>query len=293
MENGLPWRTLTADDLPALVALASRCLAADGGLPLAAEEAFLRPRFAAPEVTAWSLGGDRLIAAGAVRIRQQEGVRQAVVTGLVDPAYRGRGIGAALLDRVLDHGRRSAPAVVVDSESLTAGAEALFLDRGLRRTFAEDVLRFDLSMPPPAIRLPPEAEVSTWTAELAPRFFAVYRAAFADRPGFPDWPRERWVAWTAGDDEFRPPWSLLATGPEGDLGFITCAEGWIIQVGVRPDRRGRRLGAGLVAEALRRMRADGRPAALLDVNVDNPAGELYRSLGFASVGRRARFEPAR
>jgi len=60
-------------------------------------------------------------------------------------------------------------------------------------------------------------------------------------------------------------------------------------VGVRPEQRGRRLGAGLMVEALCRMRDDGAEAALLDVNVDNPAGRLYERLGFALLGRRARF----
>lgn len=88
----------------------------------------------------------------------------------------------------------------------------------------------------------------------------------------------------------RPQWSLLAIDGDGsDVGFIACGEGWIVQVGVRPDRRGRRLGAAPVAEAQRRMRAAGEAEALLDVNVDNPAGELYRRLGFTGIGRRARF----
>jgi ribosomal protein S18 acetylase RimI-like enzyme len=78
----------------------------------------------------------------------------------------------------------------------------------------------------------------------------------------------------------------------GDVAFIGCADGWITQVGVRPDQRGRGLGAALVVEALRRMRAEGAGAALLDVGLDNPAGALYRRLGFAPIGRRARFAPA-
>jgi mycothiol synthase len=63
-----------------------------------------------------------------------------------------------------------------------------------------------------------------------------------------------------------------------------------VQVGVRPDQRHRRLGAGLMSEALRRMRAAGEPAVLLDVNVNNPgAADLYRRLGFEVIGRRARW----
>ena len=59
---------------------------------------------------------------------------------------------------------------------------------------------------------------------------------------------------------------------------------------MRPEARGEgdRRRAGVV-ESMRRMRASGGTEALLDVNVDNPAGDLYRRLGFTTVGRRARF----
>lgn len=180
--------------------------------------------------------------------------------------------------------------MTVETESLTAGAAELFASRGLRQVFAEDVMRFDLTRPPPDVALPPGVRLENWSAATAYRFFDVYAAAFAERPSFPGWPAARWLDWLAGDDEFRPEYSALAVeGEDGDTAFIACSAGWITQVGVRPDRRGRGLGAGLVVEALRRMRADGQPEALLDVNVDNPAGALYRRLGFEVVGRRARF----
>ncbi|GFJ88209.1 GNAT family N-acetyltransferase [Phytohabitans rumicis] len=182
--------------------------------------------------------------------------------------------------------------MTVETEALTAATERLFASRGLRQVFAEDVMRFDLAgAEPPDVALPPGVRLGEWGSDIAGRFFAVYDASFRDRPGFPGWPAERWVAWTAGDDEFRPQWSLLATGVDGDdAGFITCAQGWIVQVGVVPAWRGRGLGAALVAEALRRMRATGAADALLDVNVNNPAGQLYTRLGFTLLGRRARFQ---
>jgi mycothiol synthase len=303
VEAELTWVALAAGDLSVVAALAGRCLAVDGGLPLVTSEAFLGRRFAGPGVTARGAtdAAGTLVAAAAIRPQAgagdrppgAAGVRRAVVTGLVDPVYRGRGVGAALLDWGLAGAGAIADAVTVETEALTEGARELFTRRGLRQTFAEDVRRFDLvAAPPPAIALPDGVRVARWSAEVAGRFFAAYEAAFRDRPGFPGWPARQWIDWTSGDEEFRPEWSLLATDPRaGDVGFVTCAEGWIVQVGVRPDQRGRRLGAGLVAEALRRMRAGGRAEALLDVNVDNPAGALYERLGFAVIGRRARFEP--
>jgi ribosomal protein S18 acetylase RimI-like enzyme len=183
----------------------------------------------------------------------------------------------------------------VETEALTDGTRKLFAGRGLRQTFAEDVLRFDLAdSSPPAVTLPDGITLTAWSAELAERFFAVYEAAFRDRPGFPGWSARQWTDWTSDDAEFRPQWSTLATDQRaGDVGFITCAASWIIQAGVHPDQRDRRLGAALVAGALRRMTAAGCIEALLEVDVDNPAGRLYERLGFTVIGRRARFEPER
>ncbi|WP_329102237.1 GNAT family N-acetyltransferase [Micromonospora sp. NBC_01699] len=296
MEIESGWRALTADDLPAVAALARRCLAADGGMPLAADPSFLARRFAADgglgRVAVDPAG--TLVAAGAVRPQKTNGVRRAVATGLVDPAHRGRGLGTALLDWLLDPALVGADRVTLETEALTDPARDLFTARGLRQTFAEDVLRFDLAgAEPPRIDLPAGLTVRSWSPELVERFFAVYHDAFAQRPGFPGWSVGQWVEWTTDDEDFRPDWSLLATDPAGaDLGFVTAGQGWIVQVGVRPPARGRRLGAALVVEALRRMRADGSAEALLDVNVDNPAVHLYRRLGFTDLGRRARFEPA-
>lgn len=294
VSNPLTWAPLTEADLPDLAALAARCLAADGGLPLLAERAFLARRFAAENAltTCARNAGGGLVAAGAVR-RQQA----AIFTGLVEPAHRDRGLGSHLLDWGLAAAATVAGEVTVETESLTPAAEKLFASRGLRQTFAEDVLRFDLGegVPPspPRIPLPGGVLLAEWSADLAPRFFAVYEAAFRDRPGFPGWSAEQWTGWLTDDDDFRPDWTLLATdGEAGDVGFIGCGEGWIVQVGVRPDWRGRGLGAALVVEALERMRAAGATEALLDVNVNNPAGALYRRLGFTDLGRRARYAPA-
>jgi mycothiol synthase len=268
-----------------LVALAARCLAADGGLPLAADPAFLGRRWQAAGSRALQ-GRDRagrLIAAGALR-PISGGM---AFCGLVDPGARGRGLGAHLLGWGLTE---AAGPVTVETESLTAAAAELFAAHGLEQVFAEDVMRIDLDAGVPAAAGPDGMRFSGWSRENAPRFHGVYAAAFRERPGFPGWSEAEWIAEVAGDDEFRPQWSVLATLPElGDAGFVTAAVDWIVQVGVVPAARRRGVGEALVTEALRRMRADGATHAWLDVNVDNTAVRLYRKLGFEHRGRRARY----
>jgi ribosomal protein S18 acetylase RimI-like enzyme len=60
---------------------------------------------------------------------------------------------------------------------------------------------------------------------------------------------------------------------------------------VVPTARGRGVGARLIAEAVNRMRSAGETTITLNVNINNPhAAALYRKLGFAQTGRRARYQ---
>jgi len=83
---------------------------------------------------------------------------------------------------------------------------------------------------------------------------------------------------------------LLAYRDDVPVGFIVCADGWIVQLGVPPEWRNRGIGSALMIEALTRFRASGTDQVLLDVNINNPgAARLYERLGFRQVGRRARY----
>ncbi|GAA0803973.1 GNAT family N-acetyltransferase [Spirilliplanes yamanashiensis] len=274
------WRVLTGAGLSEVAALAARCLAVHGGLPLAAEPSFLQRRFAARAVTARDPAGRLIAAAG---LRDDDGGGGPVAAWLALPEAVDHA-GAAVLDAAL-----AAGAVRVETEFLTVAAERLFARRALVPDRAEDVLRFDRRHGISAAALPAGITLREWSTGLAPRFHAVYAAAFRDRPGFPGWDVTQWTRWLV-DDDFRPQASLLATGADGtDAGFVTSAAGWIVQVGVRPGWRGRGLGAALVCAALRRHDAD---AVLLDVAVGNPAVRLYRRLGFDPLGRRGTYRVA-
>ena len=191
-------------------------------------------------------------------------------------------------------------------EDLTEEMIARYTADGYTLAFTEDVMRRDLveqgnAGDLPEATLPSGVTLATWDAATAPAFFAAYNASFSDRPGFPGWPEERWVEWTAGDPDFCPDlsWVALASaGADGAVGFITCGLetsseaplGFIIQVGTRPDWRGRGLASALMVRALQGFRADGRPAVLLDVNTNNPgARRLYERRGFTPLRRRGVF----
>jgi mycothiol synthase len=288
----LSWRPLAESDLPAVAELAGVCLAADGGQPWAASPGFVRGYYFAGAQACVGFAGGRLVCVSALRPRSagNTGGAAAVTTGLVHPAWRRRGVGGNAFDWASSragHGRLQA-----ESEALSPGAHALYLGRGLTQILAEDVMQLPASAPVPAARPPAGLALWPWDRAGPARFYAVYQAAFRDRPGFPGWSQARWVEWITGDEDFRPQTTLLATLGSTDAGFIAgAATGWITQLGVVPAARGQGIGAYLTAEAVRRLRSAGETSITLNVNINNPrAATLYGRLGFTRIGRRARYQ---
>jgi mycothiol synthase len=277
----LSWRPLNRSDPAAVTDLTRICLAADGGQPNAGDPDVISSAYFSGAHTHSGWDGPRLVCVSA--LREGEAAR---TTGLVHPRWRRRGLGGQAFDWAAA-AAGNAP-LTAETEMLGDGAHALYLSRGLSQVFAEDVMQLAGPMMTPAGGAPDSLVLSPWGQADPGRFFAVYDAAFRDRPGFPGWPRERWVEWISGDDDFRPDWTLLAGT---DVGFVVGdASGWIVQMGVVPAARGKAIGAVLIGEAVRRMRAGGETTITLNVNVDNPhAIALYRKLGFARTGRRARY----
>jgi mycothiol synthase len=292
--DALSWRALREADLPALTALAGACLSADGGQPYADSPAFLSGCYLTGARTYAGFDDASLVCVSSLR----EPAPDSVTTGLVHPEWRRRGIGGYAFDWAAYQagaGQAGAGGIRAQTEALSPGAHALYLSRGLSQVFAEDVMRLPASAGLPPVRPPNGLVLSRWGEADPARFHAVYEAAFRERPGFPGWPRARWIEQLSDDEDFRADWTLLATVGDTDPGFVVAATGgWIAQVGVLPAARGVGLGALLIAEAVKRMRSAGETTITLNVNVNNPhAAALYRRLGFSYAGRRAKYEVAK
>jgi len=296
------WRSLADYDIPAISALAATCLAADGGLPLAATDAFIQAQYALdpPGMTLGAFDtADHLVACASVKAMLTANASCAAIIGQVHPMYRQQGLGTFLLrwsvaqarllleDSSAEHRRL----LSLSNESFTEAAAQLYVKHGWTEQFVEEVMRRPLDLPLPATSLPVEVALVPWTSARAEQFFDVYQAAFRERPGYPSWSAEQWVDWITDDDDFCPERSLLACVSEHPVGFVVCSDNWIVQIGVRPPWRGRGLGSALVGEVLRRVRAMGGEKVLLTVNTNNPSAiRVYERLGFASIGQRARYE---
>lgn len=137
----------------------------------------------------------------------------------------------------------------------------------------------------PIAELPVRLLARAWDKSTAPLFFHAYSEAFRDRPGFPNWEESRWRTAFTSDEAFRPDLStVVMDGPEPAAFAVIWVEdgtGWITQMGVRPEWRGRGLGEAMLVRALRHFAAEGIETAALEVATNNPrARALYERLGF-------------
>lgn len=302
---GLAWRPITRDDLAALVDLSSACFLADGGLHFLFEPDSIGDRFFpdAPGAVIGAFAPDgRLAACAAAHLGESPGAQRAVLAGHVRPDQRGKGIGTYLMrwgqvqaQSLLAGSANDQPVVQISTESLTESAHRLYCAHGFEIVAESLVMGRDNDLPLPDCSLLPGVTLTNWQPDLADQFFQAYAAAFRERPGFPGWTTaSEWVdSWTT--DSFRPEWSLLARAGNVPLGFLMATSnpprGFVMQVGVVPTQRRRGLCSALIVETMRRMQAAGAVSTQLTVHVDNPGAiKTYARLGFATIGRRARYE---
>ncbi|SRR6266540_457262 len=288
--EGVRWRDLDAGHRDAVAVLAGQSATADG----ARRTNHLAGLFLGVRGCLGTGGfvGEQLVAATAVRT----GYRP-TVEGHVHPAYRGRGLGGAMLDWAL---ARAGSDVVATTRTLTPQAQRLFESRGLRLAAALERLWLPLDQPVETAPPPPGTALWEWNAGDG---FGVYAEAFADLPSNPfadsEEPgrsREDWLEWT-DDMEFVAACSLLARDADGrPVGFLTCDEGGPLQVGTVPAWRRRGLGRAMVTAAIARLRAlpERVDVAEVEVSADNVAAvRLFQESGFQPDSRVGYFDVSR
>lgn len=248
-----------------------------------AGETMLGSRLLRDRTIGLRLSDGTLVAAAGISL----GTDEAAATGMVHPTMRRRGIGGWLLRWAIEQAHTAA--LVVETESCSSDADALYARHGLVRIFAETVMRHDL-VAVPVVALPHGVEVAPVSRASEQDLFDAYRGSFADRPGFHEPDAEQWLAELRGDDEWRRDLSVLVRDQRAQpIGFVNVLGNWLDQVGVLPGWRGHRLGAFLVTRSLRALQAEGAEEMWMCVNVNNPAEDLYRRLGFTRYGTRARY----
>jgi ribosomal protein S18 acetylase RimI-like enzyme len=158
------------------------------------------------------------------------------------------------------------------------------------------------SAPIPEISVPEGMHLAPWTADLDEPVRLAHNESFAGHWGSQPRDEELWKESVTEHRTFRCDWSRVVidrTQPDGDgrpavAGYLAAyaypqdwpakgySQGWVALLGVRPAWRGRHLGAALLAENMRCLKADGIGAAGLDVDTGNASGalDLYRGMGY-------------
>ena len=206
--------------------------------------------------------------------------------GRVHPRHQGRGIGAFLVDAVLERWQGSNAGQDRILHWLTPGdpaADALFASRGYRLVRREFHLERSLAKAP-TLTVPDGFEIRATRPGEERRLHAVNEEAFASHWGFRPSAFEDWSTMldVPGSDPERSWLAFDGDEAVGELILSIQGEiGWIEVLGVRPAWRGRGIGRALLRAGFIELARRGCEAVRLGVDVGNETGalRLYESEG--------------
>lgn len=311
---GLQWRPLRATDAQRLHELFGRIEAADNPpyrTTLEEAQENFSGAWKNPENN--SLGGfdpDGAIRAyGTVVVHPGDTrVVRAFLEGGIDPQWRRRGVGSALLDwqmgrarqMLAESGKEGLGRILVHVEEGMADASSMLTERGFHQIRHYTEMRRDLSLPLPEGPLPRHLELVPWQAELDDQVRIAHNDAFAQHDGSEPHTPE---TWQDGRTYFVPSWSFLVLDRttdraqvagylysgryEQDWEAVGGSEGYIDILGVRQPWRGQGIGTALLVRALRAYAEDGMQYAGLGVDVPALTTDfgLFTKLGFEPFRR--------
>jgi len=155
-------------------------------------------------------------------------------------------------------------------------------------------MRHELGELPARPQLPDGVRIARWSPELDEGTRLASNESFADHWGSIALDVDRWRAYFADSNLFRPAQSVLAVDDVGVVSFVLVEEfpaetdangvrtGYLSRVGTARRGRGRGVASALLVECLHALDADGFRRAELTVDSDSPtgAGRIYDRVGF-------------
>lgn len=208
------------------------------------------------------------------------------LSGGVAPAYRRRGLGERLLDRVRETAREMGVGLLsCRVERLEDGTAAFLLRRGFFVEHEECLLELTALDELPHPTLDPAARLITLPREQAiPAFLQVYREAFDGKP----W-SQPYTANEVAQALIRVEDLLFVARNDRPVGVVWREQlpdgrGRIEPLAVSREQQGRGYGRALLLAALRDFRR--QQAGIVEIGLwrDNEvAMNLYKSLGFSEV----------
>ncbi|WP_166868819.1 GNAT family N-acetyltransferase [Salinibacterium sp. ZJ70] len=309
------WRRATPEDAEQLAELAGAIAAADHPeWAETAEELAEELAHSWMDLDADSVIGDvegELVAYGLqVAPPDPETVVRSIAMGGVRPSARGTGIGRELLD----WHRLRARQQLASSELALPGWHMLYVEEAnasgialatraglpLVRWFTN--MTRDLADEIPDVPLPEGLRLATPTQDDVGRIRDARNEAFRDHWGSQPSSEEGWASFT-GSSVLRLDLSAIALDGDRVAGLVLSQVnpadfalqgyegGYLPLVGVVRDWRRRGVAPALLAEVMRRHRAEGYVQVGLDVDSESPTGALglYTGMGFRAVSRSLAF----
>ncbi len=280
----LSWTTEPDEDAVAEIRSLVEAVSAADGVDPVSEPVLLRLRYRRPGQHLLARDGDgALVGFADLDVRHDRATTELAV----HPAARGHGIGAALVDAVM---QRAGPELWAWAHGEHPAAVRLAESAGMRRARELWQLRRDLADPVPSRLLPD----GLWLRSFVPgrdeaAVVELNNRAFSWHPEQSGWEvadlelreSEPWFDPTGfflavdGDDRLHGfHWTKVHPGPP------PVGEVYVLAVG--PDAQSGGLGAALTAVGLEHLRQRGLAEVLLYTEADNAAAiRMYRKLGFA------------
>lgn len=277
---GLTTRPATRSDVAAITALIAACEVANDGvaevhpndveqsLDLADAEAGVIVVEAADQVVGWAT------------------VAEGRSDAEVHPAWRGRGIGSALLawteDRARASGSTRVRQIVTDSNR---DAHLLFESAGYAVHGVSWILEMKLEDARPEVIVPPGITIRSYRPDDAPAAYRVIEDAFNEWPGRQPTDFAGWSAHVLGHASFAPKMSRVAFEGDVIVGVVLCMdnegqeEGWVEQIATRATHRHRGIARALLQSVLAAYHATGRRLVGLSTNSQSGAVTLYERIG--------------
>lgn len=266
-----------------------------------------RPDTELPRGTTTAWLGDRLIAYGLVRRRDEANpVHMVHLDSMVHPEHRDETVAAHLIEWFTATGRQmhaeSFPDAPLELRHFAHDNQRWMAEVLARAGYAHGrtvlTMRVSLTDLPVQPSLPEGVEAVPYAPEYELATLDARNDTFTGHWGAVTFTPETWRHVVTGSKDFRPDLSFVVLSPAGDVNaFVVChhlaadtaatgvREQSVSAVGTRKPLRGRGIASGLIGRALRAGQAAGFERAVLNVDMDNATGALgaYERCGFRTV----------